>query len=341
MALAMTIGSFFLGHRVSSAAKPIEGGVETTGVVVEHVSDWSSENESWKSVVQFTTAAGESIRFVGDVSSNRVKPVGTNVRVSYDPAHPQGAHNLDGPERWAGRFIYGFGIFLASLQIRQLLRWLRRDSDLDGVTHAADHHVPALSAPSSDAAWTDGHQTPRGVIRPWAGGMAMIAFGIAFGALTVVLSPERPDPLENGVTTSGRIVGIVEGRSTRGDSGTHSIYRSEISFTTQELQTVQFVDPQHTTSKSKHHVGDIVRVSYDPANPAATAQNLDAHYPGVSVAALMMALVLVGVGVLAIWRGNGSNIEEPKCGGQGTQFPGVAGRSIAAAEAPADVVRST
>jgi len=133
-------------------------------------------------------------------------------------------------------------------------------------------------------------QVPR-----WAAYLHVAVF-VGIGVALLIGGMRRYDavqPLAGGRTTTGTVVAVGTGQSC-GRHGCSAYWVPDIQFTAVNGHAVTFTGPE---SSSPVNTGDQVRVSYDPADPAA-ARDLSA---GVGKAGLLIAF-----GVLAILAGAGS-----------------------------------
>lgn len=124
--LGMGIWGLVGGWHDRALTRPIQGGVTTTGRVVEVVT-YQGKGTTYAAVVEFHTQQGTTQRFQGEFGSGR-PTVGSSSTVSYDPAHPNDAHDLtDNPGSWKWPFFTGLfatvlGVLVGAGQLTVILR---------------------------------------------------------------------------------------------------------------------------------------------------------------------------------------------------------------------------
>jgi hypothetical protein len=140
----------------SAEVSPIAGGQTTTGTIVSYQTGSNCGRYSctpwWQPTIQFTTASGRTVTFVGPEDQNQ-EQTGDLVKVSYDPSNPSNAHDLsaDVGSTTAGVVVGALFVVLAVVLVVTGLRRFAGSNSL----HAA--HAAAIS--TTDGLTSDPGQT--------------------------------------------------------------------------------------------------------------------------------------------------------------------------------------
>ncbi len=112
----------------------MESRAPAAGTVVELVlrSTTPGRTGIYCPVVEFTTTAGERIRFTSDFGSRPAShKIGQTVNVRYDPADPQKAEIESGMTTWLSSLILGFmGLIACCLTIAVLVAYVLGSSSV-------------------------------------------------------------------------------------------------------------------------------------------------------------------------------------------------------------------
>ena len=111
--------------------RPIEGGIITTGTIVQHVTRTdSNDSESTYPVIEFTDRYERTHRFENKIGGSGFGidgKIGQAVKVRYDPDNPSRAQWADQPGAWVTLAMFGAGILLLVIELVLVgRRWLRR-----------------------------------------------------------------------------------------------------------------------------------------------------------------------------------------------------------------------
>ncbi len=105
-AVGLLIGA---GWTYFKSQREMQSRVATTGVVVELVRRSTTRSHILCPMVEFTSPAGEKLRFTSDFGSLPAGyQVGQGVKVRYDPANPQNAEIESGMSLWLAPLIMVF-----------------------------------------------------------------------------------------------------------------------------------------------------------------------------------------------------------------------------------------
>lgn len=115
--------------------RPIEGGIVTTGRVVDHVTKLDSDHsKSTYPVIEFTDRYERTHRFENKIGGSGLGvegKIGQVVEVRYDPGDPSRAQWADQPGHWVPVAVMGAGIGLLLVEFviagRRYLRRRRTD----------------------------------------------------------------------------------------------------------------------------------------------------------------------------------------------------------------------
>jgi len=134
IALLVSVGLWF-------DQRPIEGGIITTGTIVEHVTRTDSDNsKSTYPVIEFTDRSERTHRFenkIGGSGFGAEGRIGQVVKVRYDPDDPSRAQWADQPGAWVSTATFGVGLLLWVIELVLVgRRWLRRRRTQIGDTEA-------------------------------------------------------------------------------------------------------------------------------------------------------------------------------------------------------------
>lgn len=94
-----------LGLWLRATMQPYDDGVVTEATVVDLEAHTDEDGTTYAAVFEFTTAAGETVRVEDGFSSSNPPRIGSTIEVSYRPADPAGARNLDNPAWFAWIFV--------------------------------------------------------------------------------------------------------------------------------------------------------------------------------------------------------------------------------------------
>ncbi len=126
------VGAFFIGIGLSLwyTQRPIEGGVVTTGRIVDHVTKTNSDNSrSTYPVIKFTDRYERTHRFENEIGGSGFGVegrIGQVVKVRYDPSHPSRAQWVDQPGRWVPPSLIAAGVAVSLLELGLVVRRLVR-----------------------------------------------------------------------------------------------------------------------------------------------------------------------------------------------------------------------
>ena len=90
----------------------LSGQSTARGVVVDIEVDSDSDGTTYRSVIEFQTDSGETVRFTSRLGTSSRADLGDPIDVLYDPADPRGATEKTFPNLWLFPMIFG-GIGLA------------------------------------------------------------------------------------------------------------------------------------------------------------------------------------------------------------------------------------
>lgn len=95
----------------------IDHSVLTTGRIVDYIVDRDDDGTFYKPVVQFTTADGKEVEYQSSSGATyKTQPVGSSVRIHYDPANPQHAAIDSFLDIWfAPVILFVIGVFFIGI----------------------------------------------------------------------------------------------------------------------------------------------------------------------------------------------------------------------------------
>lgn len=125
----VVVGVLFIGIGLGiwSTQRPIEGGIVTTGQIVDQVTRTDSDGEEMKfPVVEFTDERERAHRFENEIGGGGVGGVqgtiGQVVKVRYDPDEPSRAQWADRPGAWIPLVAIGVGAAVLLVELGLVAR---------------------------------------------------------------------------------------------------------------------------------------------------------------------------------------------------------------------------
>ena len=129
----VVVGVLFIGIGLGiwSTQRPIEGGIVTTGRIVDQVTRTDSDGEEMTfPVVEFTDERERAHRFENEIGGGGVGGVqgtiGQVVKVRYDPDEPSHAQWADQPGAWIPLVAIGVGAAVLLVELGLVARRARR-----------------------------------------------------------------------------------------------------------------------------------------------------------------------------------------------------------------------
>lgn len=118
-----------IGLILWSAQRPIEGGVLTTGQIVDQVTRFDSQGTRMTfPVIEFTDLQEQTHQFESEIGGGGgvQGTIGQVVKVRYDPEEPARAQWADQPDQWVPLAVAGLGAILLLIQLGLIARRLVR-----------------------------------------------------------------------------------------------------------------------------------------------------------------------------------------------------------------------
>lgn len=107
-----------------SLVRPVPGGIQTTGRVVEVQTVWAKDGDVYRPIVAFTDSSNHRIVFSAPTSDDEPN-VGDSAQVSYDPDDPTTAHDLsDSSGSYSAPMFAGVAILIVAVALTPLYVWL-------------------------------------------------------------------------------------------------------------------------------------------------------------------------------------------------------------------------
>jgi hypothetical protein len=114
--IALPVGLIGGGLHTRHQVEPVAGGITTTGTVTSISSDEELHGKNYTPTITFTDSRGHVHLFDGPTDTNSHPPVGTKVKVSYDPANPDHASDISaGSKGWEITVWIGVAVAVAEL----------------------------------------------------------------------------------------------------------------------------------------------------------------------------------------------------------------------------------
>ncbi len=258
----------------------------------------SGASVAYTPTFRYRTAEGRVVEGTVPESLPRdeIRP-GRIMRVVYDPANPTTVRLASAVERGPGFFLWLesglLGLFIALLGVALLSLLFQRNA----VSATAAAHAAAPDLPETAAAGTTARRWPHRVA--CALGL-LIASGFAFAAWAVW--DDHRSMTRAGIATDGTILRHEEVRraEVRGGElrrGEEVTYRLTVRFRTTGGETVEgTAAPDIALPRAEVEPGRVMRVVYDPANPA-DIRLATALEQGPGAAPWMLAGFALAVGV--------------------------------------------